>query len=60
MAERIRHRQGDDLDWELKRFRELQHIQAEAARQGFIGKEVDTTNLAAAQVADVIWKDLFG
>lgn len=59
-AERIRRRQGDDLEWELVRFKELQHIQAKAARQGFIGREVDTTNLTAAQAADVIWKDIFG
>jgi predicted kinase len=59
-AGRIRNRQGDDLDWELERFRELQHIQAKASQQGCIGREVDTTNLSAEQAADEIWKDIFG
>lgn len=58
-ARRIRQRHSNDLDWELKRFIELQHIQAGAAQQGFIGKEVDTTNLTADQAADMIWNELF-
>jgi hypothetical protein len=58
-ARRIRLRRRDELDWELKRFVELQHIQREAARQGFIGKEVDTTGLSAGQAAEKIWKDIF-
>jgi chloramphenicol 3-O-phosphotransferase len=58
-ARRIRERQREDLEWELGRFVALQKIQAEAARKGFIGKEVDTTGLTAAEAADVIWKDCF-
>lgn len=57
-AKRIRHRHGDDKDRELMRFIELRQIQAQAARLGFIGKQVDTTNLSAAQVADEIWADI--
>jgi predicted kinase len=57
-AGRIRERQREALDWELKRFRELQQIQADAAAQGFIGKEVDTSRLTAKDVADRIWKDI--
>jgi chloramphenicol 3-O-phosphotransferase len=57
-AGRIRKRQRNELDWELSRFVELQRIQAEAARQGFIGQEVDTTNLTSAEVAEEIWKDI--
>jgi len=58
-ARRIRNRQADYLEWELQRFVELQKIQADAARQGFIGKEVDTTHLTPAQVAEQIWQDIF-
>jgi broad-specificity NMP kinase len=59
-AKRIQGRRRHELEWELSRFVELQKIQAEAARQGFIGKEVDTTNLTSAEVAEEIWKDIFG
>jgi hypothetical protein len=59
-ARRIRGRNRIELDWELKRFVELQQIQAEAARKGFIGKRVDTTRLDPEGTADVIWKDIFG
>ena len=58
-AKRIQGRRRDDLEWELGRFVELQRIQAKAAQQGFIGKEVDTTGLTSAEVAEVIWKDIF-
>ena len=57
-AGRIRERQREELGWELQRFRELQQIQAEAAQDGFIGKEVNTSRLDPAGVADLIWKDL--
>jgi chloramphenicol 3-O-phosphotransferase len=59
-AKRIRKRKRDEIEWELSRFVELQQIQAKAARQGFIGKEVDTTRLTSAEVAEEIWKDVFG
>jgi hypothetical protein len=58
-AKRIRSRHRDELDWELSRFVELQRIQAKAALQGFIGKEVDTTGLTTVEVGEVIWKDIF-
>ena len=58
-ANRIRSRQRDQLDWELQRFTELSQIQAQAARQGFIGIKVDTTALNTAQVAEKIWQDIF-
>lgn len=58
-ARRIRARGRSEIDWELQRFVELQRIQASAARQGFIGVEVDTSNLTAAQVAEKIWQDVF-
>lgn len=59
-AKRIRGRKRDKLEWELSRFVELQRIQAQAARQGFIGKEVDTTHLTLAEAGEKIWKDIFG
>jgi chloramphenicol 3-O-phosphotransferase len=58
-ARRIQGRQRSELEWELSRFVELQKIQAKAAQQGFIGKEVDTTSLSSAEVAEEIWKDVF-
>jgi broad-specificity NMP kinase len=58
-ARRIRARGRSETDWELQRFVALQHIQAGAARQGFIGIEVDTSDLATAQVAEKIWQDVF-
>ena len=51
-------RKRDGLEWELSRFVELQRIQAKAAQRGFIGKEVDTTRLTSAEVAEEIWKDI--
>jgi len=58
-AKRIQKRLSNELEWELSRFIELQEIQAKAASQGFIGKQVDTTGLSAQEVAEVIWKDIF-
>ena len=58
-ARRIRARRGDELEWELTRFVELQRIQTRSAQSGFIGKEVDTTRLTAAEVAQKIWQDIF-
>ncbi len=58
-AKRIQGRQSDDHDWELNRFIELHRIQREAARQGFIGIEVDTTHLTSEEVAEKIWKNIF-
>lgn len=56
---RIRTRSRDQLDWELGRFVELQQIQARAAQAGFIGIELDTSNLSAPEAAEKIWKDIF-
>ena len=58
-AKRIQNRTRDELAWELSRFVELQRIQMKAAQAGFIGKEVDTTSLTSAEVAEGIWKDVF-
>jgi chloramphenicol 3-O-phosphotransferase len=57
-ARRIRGRQRSDLEWELNRFVELRQIQAQAAQQGFLGLEVDTTHLTAAEVAAAIWENI--
>ena len=58
-ASRIKGRGRKELEWELKRFLDLQQIQAEAAHRGFIGKEVDTSGLSVAETADLIWDDVF-
>jgi len=58
-AKRIQNRKRDGIEWELSRFVELQQLQAKAAQQGFIGKQVDTTGLTSAEVAEEIWKDIF-
>jgi len=57
-AQRIQARQHENLDLELCRFVELQRIQAKAARKGFIGKEINTTELTVAEVASEIWRDI--
>jgi chloramphenicol 3-O-phosphotransferase len=59
-ARRIHGRSREELDWELQRFVELQRIQARAAQQGFIGRQVDTTHLTPVEIADAIWKDVHG
>jgi broad-specificity NMP kinase len=53
--QRIRARSRDDVEWELERFVELKRIQAAAAQEGFIGIEVDTSGLSAAEAAEEIW-----
>ncbi len=58
-ARRIQKRGREELQWELNRFVELQRIQMQAAHQGFIGQEVDTTRLTPKEAADEIWKDIF-
>lgn len=57
-AKRIRGRGRQEIKWELERFIELQRIQSQATQRGFIGKEVDTSRLSAAEVADEIWEDI--
>jgi chloramphenicol 3-O-phosphotransferase len=57
-TKRIRSRGREEIDWELGRFVELQGIQANAAQSGFIGRQVDTTSLSAAQAAEAIWHDI--
>jgi broad-specificity NMP kinase len=56
---RIRARSRDQVGWELERFIELQRIQTEAAQEGFIGIEVDTSGLSAPEVAAKIWATIF-
>ena len=58
-ARRIQGRRQDQLAWELARFVELNRIQAADARKGFIGKQVETGSLSAAQVAERTWQDIF-
>ena len=58
-AQRIRHRGRSDLDWELQRYVELRAIQARAAQEGYIGKELDTSSRSAMQVAEEIWREIF-
>jgi chloramphenicol 3-O-phosphotransferase len=59
-AKRVQGRKSDNLDWELGRFVELQQIQRKASQQGFIGMEIDTTNLTSGEVADKIWTNILG
>jgi broad-specificity NMP kinase len=51
---RIRKRGRDSLTWELSRFVELRRIQAEAAKRGFIGVEIDTTGKSPEIIAESI------
>ena len=61
IAARIHKREQEsdaDLRWYLKRYKELVAIQTEAAARGDMGFAIDTTGLAAVEVADVIWRNL--
>jgi dephospho-CoA kinase len=58
-AKRVMDRKRDDIAWELKRFVELQEIQRRASQRGFIGNEIDTTDLTVEEAADKIWNDIF-
>jgi broad-specificity NMP kinase len=58
-AARIHARGRDEIKWELNRFIELHQIQVAASQRGFIGKQIDTSGLSVAEVADVIWEDVF-
>ncbi|MGE5642752.1 MAG: hypothetical protein ACM3Y8_07055, partial [Byssovorax cruenta] len=55
----IRNRRREELQWELNRSVELQRIQKQAAHHGFIGKEVDTTQLTPKEAAEEIWNNIF-
>lgn len=52
--QRIEKRNNNELDWELKRALELNHILAKASEIGFIGERLNTTNLTKDEVATVI------
>jgi GrpB-like predicted nucleotidyltransferase (UPF0157 family)/predicted kinase len=59
MERRIRARNtGQEMEWHLKRFRELRAIQATNAARGDLGYVIDTTSLNVSQVADAIWKNV--
>jgi chloramphenicol 3-O-phosphotransferase len=58
-VKRIKTRGRKEIKWELDRFIELQRIQEEAAKRGFIGKQVDTSGLSVPEIADRIWEDIF-
>lgn len=61
IEERILNREGvdgEDVAWYLNRYRELVSIQENAARQGDMGVEIETTGQSAAQVAERIWNDI--
>ena len=55
---RILKRRTDQWEWELKRFLELNAIQEQASKLGFIGNHIDTTAKTAKEVAALIWASL--
>jgi len=52
--QRIEKRNNKQLDWELQRALELNHILNTAGELGFIGEKLNTTNLTTDEVATVI------
>jgi broad-specificity NMP kinase len=58
-VKRIRARGRQEIKWELDRFIELHKIQVAAAQRGFIGKQLDTSGMSVAEIADEIWEDVF-
>jgi len=57
-AKRMRGRNRENLDWELRRFAELQEIQKQASEVGSLGEEVDTTHLSVSEIAEAVWTDI--
>jgi hypothetical protein len=57
---RVRRRNLPDLDYELRRSRELIDILDRAAHTGDIGTPLDTTSLTVAQTADLILQQIQG
>jgi len=57
---RVRRRNLPDLDYELRRSRELIDILDRAAHTGDIGTPLDTTSLTPEQVADAILRQVPG
>ena len=55
---RTRSTDPDRLRWESNRFRELSAIQTENARRGDLGFVIETTDLAVADVAEAIWRNI--
>ena len=55
---RVRRRNLPDLDYELRRSRELIAILDNAARTGDIGMPLDTTSLTTEQTADMILRQI--
>lgn len=52
--QRIENRNNKQLEWELQRALELNHILEQAEKLGFIGKRLNTTNLTTDEVATAI------
>ncbi len=57
---RVRRRNLPDLDYELRRSRELVDILDRAALTGDLGTPLDTTSLTAEQAADAILQQIEG
>ena len=55
---RVRRRNLPDLDFELRRSRELVDILDRAALTGDLGTPIDTTSLTAEQTADMILRQI--
>jgi chloramphenicol 3-O-phosphotransferase len=53
--DRISRRNTRQLDWELKRFIELNNIQTKASLDGFIGEKIETDEKGVNEIAEIIW-----
>lgn len=51
---RIIKRNRDNIEWELKRFSELQRIQRIASQKGFIGNEINSSNISVNEIGNTI------
>lgn len=59
VRQRIIKRNTYDVDWELKRFTQLQNILDKYSETNGVGKEIDTTNLSFGDVIYLIKKEIF-
>lgn len=52
--ERILKRNNDSKDWELKRYLQLNKIQEQASKEGFIGKKINTSQKNLEEIVSEI------
>lgn len=55
---RIYDRNTNQVDWEYKRFVELNNIQIKASIDGFIGNRIETDERNIKEITEIIWEKI--